>query len=276
MTLAVAEIHDGGISLVADTKITYSDDPTRTTRELYAGVPKLAILRDDLCVAYAGNDGVGTLEFLINHRHATVDALTERLAARAHASHVIASLEGPTLVTIRRGTVEPRGGVARTWVGDQAAFEVFQQRAGEWPESIDTGFRLLSSLQFLIHFKVVESVGGLHTRVATTLDGFRYCADQATVGPERLETTKIERLDDGVTLSARVPHGGDVGSMSLLCAVGRPPTFGALAYLIPEAQLGIVFCHDAPWLPTQVQASTLPELVETARVELGQTLWVPT
>src|SRR5687767_12911799 len=54
VTLVVAGIHDGGISMVADTKITYDDDPARTLQVFTEALPKLVIVTDDLAVGYAG------------------------------------------------------------------------------------------------------------------------------------------------------------------------------------------------------------------------------
>lgn len=272
MSLVVGEVHDGRISLISDTKITYEDDPSRTTREIYIGVPKLAILRDDLCVGYAGNDGVGTLEFLIAHRNSSVEGLTDLLTRRPHASHLIASLDGHKLITIRRGKLEPRPSVPRSWVGDPDGFNVFQEQAAKWPPGMDVGFVLLSSMQFLTHFKVVDTIGGYHTRVVTTTDGFRYVADQDNIGPERLEATTVERTRTGLQVRLQPPPGGDTGWMSIQCAVGVQPTPGGLAYLVTQAGHGVIYPHDTPWLPQTVRAEDLAELMEVAMNKFGQHL----
>ena len=59
MSLVVGEIHDGRISFVADTKVTYAGDDRSTRRVFENAFPKVLILRDDLCVGLAGNDPEG-------------------------------------------------------------------------------------------------------------------------------------------------------------------------------------------------------------------------
>lgn len=92
MSLVVGEIHDGRISLVADTKVTHAGDD-RSTRHVFENAfPKLLILRDDLCVGLAGNDPEGVAESLLAVRSEPVEQVLSIAEALVHASFGGASL----------------------------------------------------------------------------------------------------------------------------------------------------------------------------------------
>ncbi|MGH3885689.1 MAG: hypothetical protein ACRDSZ_03810 [Pseudonocardiaceae bacterium] len=190
MSLVVAQIHDGGISLVADTKITYGlteidnrFDESRTRRVFRNALPKLTILRDDLVVGVV--DEVKKAQpKLVNIRDQRVENILKELANIDYASFVVAALN-PLLQLwkVSAGSIEEQSSVGRCWAGDRDAYEFFQQKYHEWPEGIGSTFRLMSSMQWLLNFNPVESVGGYLTMVATTSEGFRFIANRATIGP---------------------------------------------------------------------------------------------
>ena len=272
MSLVVGEVHDGGVSLVADTKVTHRHEDSRTRQVFENALPKLVLLREDLCVGIAGNDPVGTLTTLVDNRARSLQDLTELAVATPHASFVIAALgPSPQLWQVRAGRAENRSSVGRAWVGDHDAYEIFQEQYAQWPDGVDPAFRLLSSLQWLLTWNQVPSVGGYHTRVATTPQGFRFMADATNVGPEELHG--FAAIDDGkLTLHLRPTADGDQSFLPLLCAVGRPPTFGALAYYVAPAGLALLFSHSAPMEPIAFRARSLAELIEVAAVGYGQNL----
>lgn len=244
MTLVVAEIHDDGVSFVADTKITWTGEDRRNIRLYEAAQAKLIILRADLCVGVSGHDPHGQLERLLDLRDAHVEQVLDVLIGPSEAGFVVASLEpDPRLWSIGDGVVEERTNIRRAWTGDPEANELFRQRYAEWPTEIEVEFKLLSSMQWLMSFGPVASVGGFHTRVATTPSGFRFVADQSFV----MFPYGIYDFDVVTQMLRISPRPGtDPHGFTMLCAVGTGATPGALAYLIPQARLGLVSTHEAP------------------------------
>ncbi len=272
VSLVVAQIHDGGVSLVADTKISFRHDETLTRQSYRNALPKVLVLRDDLAIGITGNIDEHLLERLVRLRDSSVSdllAAAERIAA---AGFVVAAL-GPRqqLWHVHDGEREDASSRLRCWEGDVRAYDLFQQRYHEWPDSMDSAFRLLSSMQWLCSFNRVPSVGGFVTRIATTSDGFRYAADPMTVGPWFLDAL-AEATTDGVNITFQAPAGGDAQGFQVLPVVGRPPTIGALAYLLPEAHTAWLFPHETPWVRTAIRATSPEELIQSAKTLYGQSL----
>jgi hypothetical protein len=150
--------------------------------------PKLVILRDDVAVGITGDNPDSVLQRLIGFRDQPIEDLLEAMISIDYASFVVATLN-PSLQLwkVSAGSSEERSSVGRCWAGDHNAYEIFQQRYHEWPEDIGPAFRLMSSMQWLLSFNLIESVGGYLTRAATTSEGFRFVADPMTIGPWFLE-----------------------------------------------------------------------------------------
>jgi hypothetical protein len=274
VSLVVAQIHDGGISLVADTKITRCGDEAWTRRVFRNALPKLVIMRDDIAVGFAGEDPAGVLQRLVGLRGQAVKELLASVARIDSASFVVATLApAPRLWRVSAGKWEERSAVGRSRAGDHDAYELFQQRYHEWPEEVAADFRLMSSMQWLLSFDPVPSVGGYLTRVATSLEGFRFVADPMVVGPWFLEGLS-QVTPEGFKLMLEVPVGGDSSGYQVLPAVGRPPTVEALAYYVPQARVAWLFRHEAPWESVTLQIGSIAELLESA-ADHGQTLAGP-
>ena len=272
MSLVVGEIHDGRISLVADTKVTYASDD-RSTRHVFENAfPKVLILRNDLCVGLAGNDPEGVAETLLAIRSEPLEKVLAIAEDLVQASFVVAAVgPEPRLLQVDQGSTEDRTEIGRAWVGDVSAYEVFQQRYSEWPPGMEVPFLLISSLQWLLSFDAVPSVGGYLTNVGTASGGFRYVPQVTRVGPEVL-TGLADLVDDELQLHLAVPVGGDTSSASHLCAVGVPPTIGALAYVLAPAGVALLFPHGAPHRPIVMKVASIDELIERAASEHGQQL----
>jgi hypothetical protein len=272
VSLVVAQIHDGGVSLVADTKITRSVDATWTRQVFKNACPKLMTLRDDVAVGITGVDPVSVLRRLVGLRYEPIENLIEAMTSIDYASFVVATLDpSPRLWKVSDGSSEERSSIGRCWAGDHGAYEIFQQRYHEWSEKLGSAFRLMSSMQWLLSFNPVESVGGYLTMVATTSEGFRFVANPMTVGPWFLEGLS-QAMSDGFRLTFSVPHGGDPNGHQVLPAVGRPPTVGALAYYVPQAGVAWLFCHESPWEPIPLNVDSMAKLIELAAAKYGQTL----
>jgi hypothetical protein len=273
VSLVVAEIHDETVSLVADTKISFRGDPSRTRQVFQYALPKLLILRDTLAAGYAGSQPERILRALVGARELAMSSVLEQAQAIPHASIAFASLDpDPQLWKVSNGQIENRSSIGRSWVGDQQAYEFFQRRYHGWPDGTDAAFRLMSSMQWLLSFQPVPSVGGYLTRISTTKNGFRYAADTTTVGPWQMQATRVRAVSDSYTLEVALPDGGETTSYSIRPAVGRPPTPGALAYLIPEAGTAQLFPQESPWQPIKLAVSSMANLISHAADEHGQTL----
>lgn len=271
MTLVVAAIHDGVVTLVADTKLTYEQDAARTRHVFAEALPKLVILRSDLVVGVAGEDPHGVVRRLIEARDESVEQVLGLAAGMPDASFVVAALDPARLWMVINGETSERTGIARAWAGDISAFEFFQQKFHEWPGGVDTPFRLLSSMQWLTSFGVVPSVGGYSLRVAAHHDGFRFVADFTWVGPWLLESA-LEPSAEGLTLRASVPPDGDETTHQLLVVPGDEPTRGALGLLLPEAGVGLLFPHEQPWRAERITVSSAGDFVRAALVDHRQQL----
>lgn len=267
----MAQIHGTRISAVADTKITFYGDDTRTRQVFQNASPKLVILRDDVLVGVAGDNPDRAMQRLVGLRDRPAEELLESMVAMGYASFILATLSpSPSLLEVSGGQIEDRSSVRRAWIGDQAAYELFQKRYHEWPEDVGTDFRLMSSMQWLLSFNPVPSVGGYLTRAVSTDEGFRFIADPAKVGPWFVEALR-DATSDGVALALQVPEGGDIAGYDVLPAVGRPPTVGALAYYIPQTGTAWLFRHESPWAATVLVVESMEELAAAA-AEYGQTV----
>lgn len=286
MSLVVGEIHDGGVTLVADTKITWEDtnypSALRDRHVFEAGnaLPKLVILRDDLCVGVAGQDLVRVIPALVAMRDRPVDDITAFATNSPKASFVVAVLsDSPALWQVDSGCLEDRTAVGRAWVGVQAGYEIFQARYNEWQGQCDAAFRLLSSLQWLLEWRQVPSVGGYLTRVGTHPQGFRFCPDASYVFAKELQGLVSPNSLGGGTLTLPVQLSPDLHQtkLGLECAVGQRPTFGALAYLVTGSGRGlaILFPHATPTEPVSIEAETMAELLKLASQDYGQYLSAP-
>lgn len=85
MSLVVAAIHDDGISLVSDTKITHPGDPARTRRVLRFALPKLVIVDDRTVVGFAGRDPENVLRRLVEARGQEVTAILDAIRTMKQA-----------------------------------------------------------------------------------------------------------------------------------------------------------------------------------------------
>jgi hypothetical protein len=92
VSLVVAEIHDGGITLVGDTKIARGGDELWTRQVCRNALSKTVILRDDLAVGFAGEDPASVLQRLVGLRGETVERVLGSVAGISAASFVVATL----------------------------------------------------------------------------------------------------------------------------------------------------------------------------------------
>lgn len=273
MTLVVAQIHDGGMSLVGDTKITRLGDDAYSRQVYVNACPKIAILRDEVAVGVAGSDPRHVFEELVAIRDQPIDVLLDAMSSMHYASFVVGVLGSvPQVWSVDEGVVEERTAVGRCYAGDLEAYEHFEEQRASSPESLGVAFSLMASMQYLLRYKVVDSVGGFLVRVATTDEGsFRFVRDQENVAPDLLNAMIREAVSN-LNIVLTVPEGADPHGYQILPAVGEPPTIGALAYCMPEAGMSWLFRHESPWMAQEIPTGSPSELVRLAGEDHGQAL----
>lgn len=278
MTLVVAGIEDSRITIVADSKLTFVDsstgavDEAETRKTYFNAMPKIMLLRRDLAVGITSEDAPPAIERLVCVRDLPVDDVLHHLSGEDESRFVVAALDPPRLWRVHGPTVQERGEV-RTWVGDPAAYEVFQARMGDFDDA-ELSFRLMTSMQWLTSFSPVASVGGIMHMLVTGADGFQFAPNVSTVGPDRMEVAAAAHADGVTRMRFEVPDGVDPSGHSYFVIPGTDPTRGAVAMFIPQTGRGLVFPHDRPWQAIVVPAQTLGELVDAAQAA-GTSLSTP-
>lgn len=273
MSLTVAAIHDDSlITLVADTKVTWDGDEAKNRQTFANAMPKIVLLQQDVAVGVTGKDPDRVIEELVRRRDLPVEALLDLLARTPSAAFVVAALDPARLWMVADGDVDDRTEIRRAWAGDQSAYEMFQQRALEWPDGTETPFILLSSMQWLTSFNPVPSVGGYTLRAGSGDGRFGFLADQAWVGPW---LTELVQPVDSQSVVLSVPPGGDSSTHHVLLLPGTGATTGALGIFIPETAVGLLFTHDRPWEAVRVDATDSRRFIESAFLSHKQTLEQP-
>jgi hypothetical protein len=279
MTLVVGRVHGGEVSLVADTKITDEIGDESWNRQVYRNAcPKIRILRDDLAVGVAGRNPHQVLRRLGDLRARPVDDVLSALATNPYASFVVASLSPSCrLWQVKNCQVEDRTSIGQCRIGDPEGIEIFTQQYHQVESSLptaDTPFLLTASMQWLISFGPVESVGGYLTRLRTTSRGFRFAHDYTDIGPDLVDGV-FRRTEEGGALDLRAPADVASRGFEVRLAVGETPTIGALACLIPQARTGWLFCDETPWVARVISTETMTDLVRVAATDYRQKLVGP-
>lgn len=235
--------------MVADTKITYSEDPVRTSQVLTEALPKLVILRDDLAVGYAGLGPRFLLDQAVAARDLPLADVVAHLEEVEQGQFLVASLaDGPQLLKVAANGSDDRTAVRRGWVGDLAAYDQFRESYHQWKTvEVEVSFKLMASMQYLLTWQQSPTVGGFLTRLHGSPDhGFSFISDPSAT------------ITSGIS--------------TILPMVGIPPTQGALAYYVAGAGGGPLFPAHRPAASTWLEAGTADEFVELAREQHAQHL----
>lgn len=235
--------------MVADTKVTWDGDDTRTSDTYANGLAKIVILRHDLAVGVTGYDPHGRIRDLMELREQTTEHILEQLEGDSHARYVIASLDPCKLWVAGGGKLEDRTSIGRAMDGDPYAVELFQRRYNtDWldaSEAASIPFRLMTAMQYLTSFGPVSSVGGFTLRATGGPgDGFSFIPDRMISIP---------------------------GS-ELIVFVGAGDTRGAVGMLDPQKGAGPLFTHESPDTAVWIEAASAAEFVRRARELHRQTL----
>ena len=168
--LVVAQIHDGGISFVADTKITKKSDETWTRQVFRNACPKLMMLRGGVTVGITGDNPTlccrnlsdfGTSRSMTSSKRWST--WITRHSSSPHSTLRLSSGRCPPGLP-RNGHWLAVAGLATTM---STSFSSSGATSGRKRYSVGPAFRLMSSMQWLLSFNPVPSVGGYLTRVAT-------------------------------------------------------------------------------------------------------------
>lgn len=275
VSLVVAQMHESGLTLIGDTKISDLRPGSETeNRQVFRHAhPKIVVLRDDLAVGVAGDDPQRSVPRVHGMRTWPIDDILSELVGLDHASFVVATLGPSRLWQITRGQLEDRTALSRAWIGDPMANEIFREQFGllSSSSSREVDFCMWGAMQELISGDYVQSVGGYTTRVRTTRDGFRFAPDEFSAGPDLVHGV----ITRGVSISRlEIQAAPDVASQGyeVMLAVGENPTIGALACFIPQARTAWLFPDHAPWEVARIRPTSMKELIEVASQSFGQKL----
>ncbi|WP_156042483.1 hypothetical protein [Rhodococcus sp. UNC363MFTsu5.1] len=289
MTFVIAQIteDDGGLSLIADTKVTVAHDE-RATRQIYTRpCQKVVILDDDLVAGFAGDTPATSLRHLAGLRGKSIDEVVENLVeytAELSAlpgvskSFVIAKrAPDPQLWTVSNGDAEDRTPVRTAWVGDRDAHRTYTRYSMEWPQDTPRKDQFVWSVMSVISLGDIPTVGGYMVRVVgDASQPFRFIGDVGSTGPWFTEA--FVTRDNGTTsVRFAVPPGGDTTEHTRIPIPGEGSTFSALAHYVPECDAAWLHTHEDPSSePIVLRVQSIQELLDVAGTEYRQYLQMPT
>ena len=216
MTLVVAQRVGSLIAVVSDTGVMKHGERLPFEQ----GIPKIGILTRDLAVAFAGDPDLAKLHIRCLPEGAdyqiTVDLLLKcHIEANYHVDYlVLCNQPEPKIVRISGGEASA---VDTAWIGDKAAFEVFQRYRNSGPslsvtsvlenpllmpsyesETHPTNFtpQLVDSIRYVINDPDIETVFGLWLAANNANGEFKYI-DYALVLTERLRWTPSAGQESG-------------------------------------------------------------------------------
>jgi hypothetical protein len=255
MSLVEAGIDtDGRVFMVADTKVTWSDDEARTNHPFKNAVPKIVILGQNLGVGITGEDPETALADLVAHKSLELEELLTHLQGQVRNGFVVAALSPPRLFRVGDGLITPEDNPPRAWDGDPDAHEAFKRlELGRGMDRMSLDFKLVSGMDSLVHWRTVASVGGLSLTLLGTDDaGFRFVPRSVTVFE---------------------PHGGSSAYYARVVP-GGPATRGALGIWVDGARTGLLFAEPEPQVRVKIKASNFDHFIQQAQ-DQGQALEWP-
>lgn len=237
MSLVVAGISEsGGIHAVAETKITWDDDPLRTAQIWRNPWRKLLILRPDLVVGVTGSGFEEACQHLVQAaRHGTADHVSLAASDLSAADIIVASLNPTRLMRSRFGERLDETASGRAWAGDEFAYEKFQSwESPHFGGVEDLG--LQAPMQTLAGLGAHDSVGGCTVRVDTHENAFRFTPTPMAIP----------------------------GVFEACVLAGKNATPGAFGIHLPRSGTGYLYSQERPWQPIEVSATTCEDLVKGA------------
>jgi hypothetical protein len=191
LTLVVARVFSEKIVVYADTKVS---DPTNTRRSPLRGVLKVIILNPHLAVAYAGvvDYAEAAIKSLLYIESMPVEHVLSVLREASEASNrqvdfIVASLQGgPALYKVSDGEISRN--LSSAWLGNHAAFELYQQGYASTPEATDVPHRMREAFERVLSSGRIDDVGGfpicVHIHPHLALPMFVYHVSLSFHNPE--------------------------------------------------------------------------------------------
>jgi hypothetical protein len=223
MTLVVARISNGLLSIAADTLLSKQGMPL----PLQDWILKSICLPGPICVSFSGSPELASKsfsEFSKLHpsgasRGETI-AFFEKSSASTNNDYIIAFAMRPELVSIKNG--KRTAGLSKThWIGDKEAYECFRHYEHgklhyEHGRALPTMFfadeltgspanDLYSNMRNVVLDRAAPSVGGFVTVISNREGGFRFAvySDALVDWPDVLNGQEKLKLDNvSITLSA--------------------------------------------------------------------------
>jgi hypothetical protein len=237
MSLIVAGIGArGGVHAVAETKITWGEDPTRTAQVWRNPWRKLLILRPDLMIGVTGSGYEESCQHLVDAaQHGTAEHVSWAAADLIDSDVIVASLNPLRLMRTRFGERLDETESGRAWAGDELAYEKFQTLESPAFGGVEE-LGLQAPMQSLANFERHASVGGYTLRVDTDEDGFRFTPTPMVV-PGQFEACVL---------------------------AGTSSTPGAFGIHLPRSGVGYLYSQERPWEPIEIRAEACEDIVEAA------------
>lgn len=281
MTLVAAILHEGVISFVGDTKVTWDHDALRTA-DLYTEARiKIVLLRDDLAVALSGDAPQELIEDLMPMRNLSAGALAQALQYKKRLDdqdrdYLVASLADMQLWKIRgpefRVDEVPAGELAG--IGDMQAFAAYEAAVMAGPAE-EIPVRMTDAMAALIINPAYPSVGGYVVSAASFPEGFRFVASGVAIAPET-DAEIAQPVSGGPSILTLEAPAGPSDWHAAWVLPGAEKTPFAVGLHFDEAGVGLLFRQGAFHKPEKVLDVPRPwDFAKKAVAEHSHTLIAP-
>jgi hypothetical protein len=261
MTLVVAAIDpaDGSVSIVADSKITWDQDETRTRRRIYtAPAVKVLLLGNGIAVGYAGEGPDTIAAKVLELRGQQLAGVLDGLQSVSGADFVVATASPPGLWMVSTDGAEERTKVRIAWAGEYGAFKLFRARFEDFPKD-SVASRMEPSLNHVVHLSPWKTVGGfVHMAHAEPGKEFRYCASTTHLFPGHHDPAHVAQSADGASTTVKLSFAE--GPLELRVVPGASNSFAAVAFWVVNTGHAHLFADGHPDRCVDVHAFTPDEL----------------
>lgn len=273
MTLIAAVASGSGITLVADTKVTYEEDAIQSARVFDFALPKIVLLRDQVAVAISGEKPTELVRQLVKRREDDLGEIIDHLRGVEKAGFIVASATGPSLWTVSEGKVVsvPAGELALE--GDREAFDDFARLFKDSREKWGDVHALTGAMDYLAGpLGRHQSVGGYCLTMVSTVVGLRFRSAATTIAPRATEPLAEGASEGGIAVGFTLPAGNSAWYQSVVLG-GRGETPGAVGIYVRQARVGRLYSHQNPYEGQIISAADIDEFAALA-LQRGQELEV--
>lgn len=268
MTLVVGRVLDSGVTLLADSLVTYREARYRPAP---GSVLKIVVLAPDLCVAFAGD---------VDRAQIAIEGWRPTMGIQQSAEHFlrahrdgglddpdfIIGVHRPTahLFRIRDGSIERN--ILSAWIGNAEAFGELQRRSLERREA-NPAVRMESAFHEIVTDQNFQGVGDFVIKCRSSPNGFWYAPSSGIqfwpehamqVGQGWEPISARTAAQGGYAWSLLTPREVGVGAVGLHFQQGR---FGCL--LFPRYSESAVRVPDVD----------LRDFIVDIKARFGITLW---